>query len=65
MSDQQKRDDAQQFMEQFQQEREERVNSLFGGIQSYIREPKRPELGLNAGRSYFGNSKGRSVNLVA
>jgi len=65
MNDQQRRDDAQQFMEQFRQERDERVSSLFGGMQSYIREPKRPELGLSAGRSYFGNSKGRSVNLVA
>lgn len=64
MQEQANRDFAQDFLGQFQQERESRVGGMFDSLRSFQQGPKEPELTLNR-NPYHEAGKGRSVNLVA
>lgn len=65
LADQQNRDLAQQFMEQFQQDREERTAYLFNGFRSYLREPADPDTVLDRMGLYRSTGQGRRLNVVA
>ncbi len=64
MQEQANRDFAQDFLGQFQQERENRMSGMFDSFRSFQPGPKEPELTLNR-NPYQEAGKGRSVNLVA
>jgi flagellar hook-length control protein FliK len=64
MQEQANRDFAEQFLGQFQREREERLGGMFDAFRNF--RPGADEPDLNMGRNpYTENGKGRSINLVA
>lgn len=56
---------AQQFMDQFSRQREERESSLLAGMGSYRPRSSNSDLRLSTQRSYFGKNKGQSLNVSA
>ncbi len=66
MREQENRNFAEQFLGQFQRERDERLGGMFDSFRNFQRETSEPELRLGNHRNpYTENGKGRSINLVA
>ena len=65
MMEQENRDFAEQFMDQFRQDRELRQGGMLDGFRGFQPDSLDPELTLNRERAYSIAGKGRSLNVVA
>ncbi len=64
MQEQANRDFAEQFLDQFKQEREAKMGGMFDSFRNFKRMNNEPELTLRK-EAYLEQGKGHSVNLVA
>jgi len=65
LADEQNRDLAQQFMEQFHRDRDQRSMNIFNGFRSYLKDPADPDTVLDRSGLYRHRGQGQRLNVVA